>query len=423
MKHIGVIAEYNPFHNGHFYQLNQIRKQFPDKRIIILMSGDFVQRGEPAIFSKSVRTSLALSGGADLVLELPSLPATSSSEYFADAGVRVLSEIGCVDTICFGAECDSPAALSDIAELLLSEPPGYRAVLKHYLASGFSFPKARAFAVNECCPNHSYSEILSQPNNILAIEYMKAIKRHHLPLSTYIVKRTGSGHNDISTDHVYCSANALRSRLHSGAKPENAALHQPITTDYSSWETHLPRDVFRTLNQSELAKPLYAEDFYPLLKYRILLEQQHLSDYHEMTKALSNKLERMNGFTKDYDSLIDFLSGKEITKARVRRALLNVLLNRTDIQAKATLNRRQLPYLRILGLRKSCSHLIREIEQYTALPLINKMTVARKQLSGAALEQFLQEVFESELYRQVFYDKYGILPPSEYEQSVIAVDK
>ena len=216
MKVVGIITEYNPFHNGHAYQIQEIKKRTGADYVVVAMSGDFVQRGTPAIIDKYARTQMALSCGVNLVIELPTLWATASAEYFAMAGVTLFEKMGCVDILCFGAETDDLPLLSVLAEIIAEEPDGYRELLSVYLKEGLAFPVARGKALcsylkeqeksasatqefsskNVVLNLDAVSSILSEPNNILAIEYLKALKRRNSSIQPYLLKREGAGYHD-----------------------------------------------------------------------------------------------------------------------------------------------------------------------------------------------------------------------------------
>lgn len=401
MKHIGIIAEYNPFHNGHQYQFIKIKEQFPDKKIIVLMSGDYVQRGEPAVFNKYLRAQCALRCGADIVLELPSRSAAASAEYFASAGVSALYKTGLVDTLCFGAEHDDLPAFCSIAAVLLEEPDSYRNTLQEQLRHGISYPKARSAAVCSCLKDENISQLLKQPNNILAIEYVKAVKRHNIPITPHIIKRSGSGYHDLSTDIPFCSASAIR---------------QLLTDSGADIQQHIPKEAYSLLSDSPYAKPLFLSDFYIFLQY-ILWKKDSYEDYAEMTKELSNRLAQITLYPAQIQDLIEELSGKHITGTRVRRALLNILLNRKS--SETDLDMHEVSYLRLLGFRQSAEPLLKEMKNTCRLPVINKVADAGKILSASAYKQFQADIKNSQLYHQAFYNKYAISMPSEYEHSVI----
>lgn len=403
MKHIGIIAEYNPFHNGHQYQLNKAKKLFPKKDILIVMSGDYVQRGEPAIFNKYLRTQCVLQAGANIVLELPSLFSTASAEYFATAAVLALSATGVVDTLCFGAENENIKVFQNIANLFIEEPLDYQQLLKQYLKKGMSYPKARCLATAIYLQDDTYSDLLRQPNNILAIEYIKAIQKYHLDITPVIIKREGNGYHDLSASHPLCSASALRQMAADG----NADFHQ-----------FMPEPVWRLLKESSYARPLFLSDFYPFLQYA-LWQNTTYDKYFEITKDLSNQLCSVQTYPPDVSDLIAQLSSKNMTRTRLQRALLNLILNRKTQSMETAKNKNYISYIRLLGFRDSSAFLLKEMKNTCRVPIINKVANARRILSANDYAMFQNDLHCSTLYQQTFFNKYHILVPSEYEHSVI----
>ncbi|MCR5702093.1 MAG: nucleotidyltransferase family protein [Lachnospiraceae bacterium] len=406
MKHVGIIAEYNPFHNGHFYQISKVKAMFPDKKIIVCMSGDYVQRGEPALISKTIRCDMALHGGCDVVLSFPPMFSSASSEHFAAAGVLMLAKTGVIDTLCFGAECDDLTTLSTIADIFVNEPISFKEALKKGISNGLSFPKARANALKECYPDCDYESIINQPNNILAIEYIKTIKRYSLPITPVVIKRSSSNYNDLSLNDSICSASALR----------NATAKD---NDFNVWKEHIPEASYNVLEKYPYFKPLFFSDMYALLQYRIISEKKNLNQYHECSEFVANQLDKLSYLPTSFNELIDSLTGKHITESRLRRIMLNILLMRTNEKIKPLIDKEYVPYIRILGFNEESAFILKEMKEHTELPIINKTANASAVLSEHAHEAFLQDVYESSLYRQIFHNKYGILIPSEYEQSVI----
>ena len=232
MNVIGIIAEYNPFHNGHAYQIAHVRKNLHADYIVVAASGDYVQRGEPALLDKYTRARMALSSGADLVLELPVLWSTASAELFADAGISLFEKTGCVNGICFGAESGDLALLRRIADVLADEPADLKASLKHNLKSGNTFPKAREAALlsyfadaadqDGALPvsTETLSSLLASPNNILALEYLKSLRRRASSITPYLLKREGAAYHETSirsgASEVPASASAIRHTLFAG---------------------------------------------------------------------------------------------------------------------------------------------------------------------------------------------------------------
>lgn len=409
MKHIGIIAEYNPFHNGHYYQLHTVKNLFPEKKIIIMMSGDFVQRGEPAIFNKYLRTKCALLSGADIVFELPSIFAASSAEHFATTSVLALAKTGVIDTLCFGAENDDLDSFIKIAELLSDEPNQYQIILKEHLKSGLSYPKARALAIGTYCHNTTYEDLLSQPNNILGIEYIKAIFKYHLDLKPMIIKRKGNDYHNPDLNNPLSSATALR----------NAICKNNFGILSSELKTFIPETAFKELSGSIFAKPLFLSDFYTFLQYALWENHASYEDYFEIPRELSDKISSFRIYPTDIYEFLLQLAGKNFTNTRIKRALLNILFKQTKQNMSELRNREYLSYLRILGFHSEASSVLKEMKEKSRLPLINKMADADRILSSQAFIEFQKNIHISNLYKQAFFNKYGISMPSEYEQSVI----
>lgn len=403
MKHIGIIAEYNPFHNGHRYQLNKIKEQFPEKSLIVIMSGDYVQRGEPAVFNKYLRTKCALQAGADIVFELPSLFATASAEYFASSAILSLSATGIIDTLCFGCEDTDLDAMTKIASLFLEEPASYRQNLKQHMKDGFTYPKARSLAAAAHFQNDAYSRLLKQPNNILGIEYIKAIQKYKLDITPFIIKRAGSGYHDISTDHTLCSASALRYSL----GKHNTDLRQ-----------FMPESAWKILEESEYAKPLFVSDFYLFLQHA-LWQNASYENYFEVTRELSNRLHSIRYYPASIEDLISQLTSKNLTETRIQRSLLNILLDHKKEDMTSALKANYVSYLRLLGFRSSATALLKEMKNTCSIPIINKVTQAEKILPKDKYTSFQKDLHSSALYQQIFFNKYHIQLPSEYEHSVI----
>ena len=410
MGHIGIIAEYNPFHNGHAYQIDKIHTLYPDKGILAVISGDFVQRGEPAIYNKYLRTKSALACGCDIVFELPSLFATASAEHFASAAVLALAATGVVDTLCFGAEDDNLDDFFQIANLLVDEPEEYSLLLQSHLKNGVSYPKARALAVNEYFNNAHLGSLLGKPNNILGIEYIKAIIRYNLTITPVIIKRNGAGYHDTSTNTPVCSATALRTHIQA--------------TGFSySLNDNMPAAVFKLLSQSIYANPLSVKHFYPMLQYALWEHKDNYNDYLEMNTEIANQLKSLNSYPSSFEGLVDYLTTKNQTSSRIRHALCNLLLGYTKQDMMLAKEQNYITYLRLLGFERSSSSILKEMKQTASVPIINKVTDAFRQLSGTQLLAFQKDIAVSTLYHHVFSNVYKQTMPSEYEHTVIIKDE
>ena len=413
MKVTGIIAEYNPFHNGHLYQLTEARKKTDADFIIVVMSGDFMQRGTPAIINKWERTRMALSGGADLVLELPCVFATASANMFALGGISLLARTGVVTDLCFGAETDSITDFLTLAKFLNEEPAFFKNALKNELKTGISFPAARSSALSaEASLPLSSEKLLSSPNNILGIEYCKALFALSSSIKPHIIKREGSGYNDreVNKQDRFASASAIRTVLLNPSKGRSSS-------DLSSF---LPASSLDILKNSKNKLAFLSEnDFSLLLHYQLLREMDlGFSSYSDVSKDLSNRIKnRISGFTSWSDFALS-LKTKELTYTRINRALTHILLGITDdnfLFAKSNLPL----YLRILGFSKNASLLLSSIKHNSSIPLISKLADAKNSLSDASYDMLKADIFASDIYRTVKTAKTGQNDPNEFKQSLI----
>ncbi len=310
----GIIAEYNPFHNGHKYQLEEARRRTCAGYTIIAMSGNFVQRGAPALLDKHSRAEMALRCGADLVLELPTLYASSSAEYFASGAVALLDKLGVVTHLCFGSECGDVTLLTQIANILADEPAEYSAALKRFMQQGYSYPNARVNALMQLYPFlEGHWQVFSSPNNILAIEYLKALHRRKCTIQPVTTKRTGAGYHDRQTDKEICSALALRQALYAGSAPSQLCYHMPAEAGQILAD-RLSRNRLLRLN-----------NFSSMLHYKLLLERDHgFQDYLDVSADLSARIQNRLGEYTNFDSFCDVLKTKEMTYNRISRCLLHI---------------------------------------------------------------------------------------------------
>lgn len=418
MKIIGIIAEYNPFHNGHAYQIATIRERTGADFVIVAMSGDFVQRGAPAILDKYARAQMALSCGADLVLELPALWATASAEHFAMAGVTLFEKMGLVNGICFGAETDNLPLLTAIADILADEPEAYRTLLASYLKTGVAFPKARASALADFVAMHKTSllhnepgdlhsepgdlrgepaglhcehddlhDVLSSPNNILAIEYLKALRRRHSSMTPYLIRREGSGYHD-TTLAPTASATGIREALFCG----NASI-----------SVSMPAAAYTILQEYQAKAPLLdADDFSQILGYRLLtLRPKELTAFGDCSTDIANRIYKNRLAFSSYTSFAARNKRRDITYTRMSRILLHIILSITDDDYAHLASCDYIPYLRILGFRTASTRLFRELKNATHVPLISKLADASAILSPDALSLLDKDIFAADLYEQV----------------------
>ena len=403
MKVAGIIAEYNPFHKGHKYQLDRLRELAGPDYIIVAMSGDFLQRGTPALMDKYTRARMSLLQGADLILELPACYATSSAEAFARGGILLLAATGLTDMLCFGAESDDLDRLKNLALLLNREPDWYRSALLSSLKKGRSFPTARAEALPE------YADLLNQPNNILAVEYLKAMEDLAPAMKPLLIQRAGSGYHDTDITAPLASASAIREKL----------LHNDLT-DWSALAEALPESSLKIMQEYEKDSAfLQEDDFSQLLHYCLLREtKESLTGYLDMTEDLANRIDsRKKDFTS-WSSFCQLCNTKDTTYARISRVLTHILLNiRAEDQKPDTL-----PYLRVLGFRRSAAPLLTQLKSCAKAPIITSPAAAEGQLTAQGLAMLHTDIHASDLYRCIATDKTGRAYSNEYQRKLLIVD-
>lgn len=394
MKTVGIIAEYNPFHNGHLYQLKKAKEITGADFAVVVMSGDFTQRGTPAVYDKYTRCRLSLLAGADLCIELPVVYATASAELFAKGAVSLLSALG-VDALCFGSECGEIAPLREIASLLFAEPPAYKEALNKALKEGLSFPSARAVAVRKCAHAGSLpgvdaaaSDVLASPNNILGIEYLKALlalekNRQHAPVP-YTIKREGDGYlSHTLSEESFCSAMALRKGIAEGNPDLLRYVPESIRQEFS--------------DTCQTKSALCADDFSSMLFYKLLSEKDAGYDsYLDVSSDLSDKIRKNLGTFTTFSAFCEnSLKSKDITLTRVYRSLLHILLSikKEDLPAAA-------PYARILGFRETSFEMFGCLSKEN-IPLLSRLKDASSLLSPEALSCLSKDIFAAQLYEHV----------------------
>ncbi len=411
MRVNGIIAEYNPFHNGHQYQLEESLRLSEADYTIVLMSGDFVQRGTPAAVDKYIRAEMALRCGADMVLELPVQYATSSAETFAAGAVALLDRLGVVTHLCFGSEHGNVELLKEMALLLSNEQPRYQSALKSFLHCGYTYPAARVEALTQCYPFLAkHRDILASPNNILGIEYCKALIRRRSAILPLAVKRRGAGYHDSLTSSRFCSAFAIRQALYAGA-------------DISQLLRNLPPDAARPLTQY-LSRyfPMHPDIFSSALFYKLLAEKSvGYEKYSDVTTDLSNRIVKLLGSYTSYTKFCEILKTKDMTYTRISRCLLHILLNITQEHMILGKEMDYAPYIRVLGFRKSAVSLFGAIKTHTSVPIITKLADAQKSLEGNALRLLQQDIFCSELYRGTTAAQSDTTALSEYSVPLVII--
>lgn len=413
MKTVGLITEYNPFHNGHAYHIEKAKMLTGADRVIVVMSGDFVQRGAPAVMPKHLRTESALLSGASLIIELPVCFATGSAEYFAQGSISLLNQLGCIDSICFGSECGDLHLLKEIAQILADEPIEYQTALKQALKEGASFPAARQEALN--IYSDKYSEILASPNNILGIEYLKALAKIHSKMEPFTIKRIGAGYHDMDIDGQFSSATAIRSDIYQLADVNSSSESLPLT----HIQTQVPSSCHELMKKNYQTRyPVKADDFSLLLKAKLLSETAgSLSHYLDMSPELANRILRLRNDYLSFEQFCDLLKTKELTRSRISRSFIHVLLGITNDWLTAM--KAPAPYARILGFRRDHADLLGILKQTSDIPLIT--SPARAVLADTAYQMLELDIYASDLYESVITDLYGTPFHNELTKQIIKI--
>ena len=384
----GIIAEYNPFHNGHAYQIEQARLLTGCDFLVVVMSGDYVQRGAPAVFDKYTRARMALACGADLVLELPVACSCASAEFFASGAVSLLDGLGCVDFLCFGSESGNLQSLMEPARILAKESPVFQEALRRGLSLGLSFPAARKEAFRACASN---PDILDLPNNILGIEYLKALLQRESTLKPVPTKREGQGYHDTLLDSGFASASGIRRFL----KQEEAPL-----SALPALKESLPDPVMEVLKDT-LAHtlPVWEEDFSTLLRYELLRQSaSDLTRYADISPDLGRRLKNCADKFSSFSEFVALVKTKDVTYTRITRALFHILLNLTG---EDTRNSVAMPYARILGFRKDHSRILGLLKENSRIPIIPKAADYKTYLTPDLQPLFEKDLFAANLYETI----------------------
>lgn len=425
MRTVGIIAEYNPFHTGHAYHIQKAKELSEADYAVVVMSPDFVQRGEPAVFDKYTRAHMALLNGADLVVELPLCYATGSAEYFAEGAVALLDRLGVIDTLCFGAEQTDPALFETTAALLCEEPSAYTDKLRDLLRQGKTFPQARSEALVRClCADgdqdclsafrksgakkqpdpQELSAFLNTPNNVLGIEYYKALRAQKSGIRPLPIPRSGSDHNSLSLSGDYCSASAIRNGLTDETKAESLLRYIPENC--------------HTLFAEACRNAVTKEELLPFLVQK-LLSLDSFDSVSDISPDLSDRILNLRYacIGRSYEQIVALLKSRQLTDLRVRRALLHLIL---DIRSEDVLDfctHGAVFYAKVLGLRKEASPLLRAIRELCPLPFLTKAARAAKFTDPCARRMWRQDLYASHLYKSIQISRSHADFRSEYEIS------
>ncbi len=422
MKVTGIIAEYNPFHNGHAYHLEKTREILKSDYIVVVMSGNFVQRGAPTIIDKYSRCEMALKCGADLVLELPTCFSTASAEYFAFGGISILDKLGVVDDLCFGTESmdesvkqglDTGKASRDIveyfetiADLLLNETEEFKELVRNGMKRGLSNAAAVAQAVGKTL-GEDYEKVMETSNNILGVEYMKAIKRLGSNIKPEPVARMLSAHNDSTLSEGFSSATSIR----------NAIYNKYEMTSLASM---LPEKVFDILMDKYLETfPVFRDDFSSILGAKLIEAETTLdiSKYFGVGEDLANRMLNMRNEFRDFNQFRELVNCKSMNKATVGRALMHITLDIRESDMQRLYNEDALKAVKVLGFKKSAEPLLSEIKKNGRIQMVTKLADYVPQ-GQEGPDMISQTIKADMLYRMVCMNKFGVDLKTPYEEQV-----
>lgn len=385
---LGIIAEYNPFHNGHLYHIARTKQETNAQYIVAVISGNFVQRGNTSIVNKWVKARMALLNGVDLVIELPTVYSISSAENFAEGAIKIFNSLGVVDTISFGMEASDISTLNNIANVLYSEPKEYITMLGHELKKGNSFPKARENALMVYLNDiKRYANVLSGSNNILAIEYLKAMKKTKSTITPIGIKREKVLYNDKYIVDEFASATAIRKML--------------MTNQLNDISKVMPRNSYLKLGE-ELKNGHYVIDLSRFEKEIIYtLRKMSVADVAKLpdvSEGLETSIKNAADSCNTLEELINIVKTKRFTQTRIQRILLYALLG-ID-KKKMETSRKITPYVRVLGFNNKGKELISEMMNLN--PKLNVVTSVKKYIDEVA-NRNLKEMLETDILATNIY--------------------
>ena len=390
---LGIVSEYNPFHNGHVRHL-EISKQLTNADFTIaVMSGNFVQRGDTALVDKWTRAEMALKNGIDLVIELPTIYSVSSAENFADGAVKIFNSLGVVDFLSFGSEIGEITPLNDVATVLYNEPKEFSSLITAQLKSGLSYPRAREIALSQFFGNSKkYTQVLTNPNNILAVEYLKALKKHHSPIRPLTIKRDYAPYNSTSIKNGIASATAIREMIQ-----KNKNVHYVVP--YESYDL-----LDEKIKSGNIVPSISVFEREIIYKLRCMTTDQ-IALLPDVSEGLEFRIKQAADNYNTIAELIDAVKTKRYTQTRIQRILLYVLLDITDKEMEKS--KKITPYIRVLGFNKHGKKIISAIAE--ANPKIKIIVSVKKFMEQCTdkslLSMMSKDILATNIYTLGYKDK------------------
>ena len=334
MKTIGIIAEYNPFHLGHLYQIKEIKKRYPDSLIIAITSTHFTERGDISILNKWDKANIALNNGIDIVLELPTLYATQSADIFASAALKILNEMH-IDILAFGTESDNLDNINKLADTQLNSKE-YDTKVKDYLDKGTNYPTAMSKALFDLT-----NITINTPNDLLALSYVKEIKKNNYPITPLAIKRTNNYHSKVVHNNIV-----------------NASLIRELFINNNDISNYIPKDTIKYYNKITL------NDAYPFLKYNIITNKDNLDKYLDITEGIDSRIIKSINNSSNWSELVKDIKTKRYTYNKINRMLIHILL---DIKKEDLSND---SYIKVLGFNSQGRNYLNKIKKSITIPFI-----------------------------------------------------
>jgi len=373
MNVTGIVVEYNPMHNGHINHINSCKKFTKSDAIIAVLSGNFVQRGTPAILDKWTRTKLALINGVDLVIELPVIYSLSSAEFFAHGAVSILDSLGVVNNLCFGSEYPNIESIVKISEILVKEPTLFKERLKCCLDSGLDFPSARSFALKEFLSD-DVSVYLENPNNILGIEYCKSLIKLNSNIVPCAIKREGSQYSDTSLNNNFSSASSIRKYLKNSIDIEELKFHVPVNT-------------FNILKKLKTEGYNFIEnsDMLPFIRYKYYTNKNAINNIPDVSEGIENRIFNAIENALSFDEIISLTKTKRYTYSRICRIITQFFIG-FDSYNTVNMRKSSPPYARILGFNEKGANILKLAKKNTSIPLITKVKKGKFEILDLELQ-------------------------------------
>ncbi len=387
-KIVGIVAEYNPFHNGHMYHLTKAKESSGAKYSVGVMSGNFVQRGNSSILNKWKKAEMALLNGIDLIIELPTIYSVSSAEGFSFGAMKILKSLNIVDYVSFGTETNDFAALNNISSVVCEEPKRFRDLLSKELKKGLSFPKARENALMLYFDNNNrYANILNESNNILAIEYLKSLKKIKSTIQPVPIKREKVYYNDNEIVDEFASATAIRKLLKQN--------------DFREIRKVVPPSTYKILTrEAELGNVVLDLSYY---EKQIIHNLRRMSAYEiscipDVNEGLENSIKNAANYTNNLSDFIDIVKSKRYTQSRIQRILICSLLGITKKDLEMA--KRTIPYIRVLGFNENGKMLISKIKATNPkIPIITSVKKFKDSNTNKAYNRMLDiDIFATDTY-------------------------